>query len=60
MDKTNELKPMEGYATYRDLRFDELADLFEVLSRLPQLSDKDRERLKKGVENLRKMAIVRI
>lgn len=60
MDDTKTFKPRSTRAEYRDLRFDELADLFEVLSRLPQLSEKDRERLKKGVENIRKMAVFRI
>ena len=60
MSNTETTKPMGTRYEYRDLRFDEFADLFEVLSRLPQLSEKDRERLKKGVENIRKMAVIRM
>ena len=60
MSNTETTKPMGTRYAYRDLRFDELIVFFAVLSRLPPLSEKDRERVKKAVENLKKRAVIRM
>lgn len=60
MSNTETTKPMGKRYEHRDLRFDELIVFFAVLSRLPPLSEKDRERVKKAVENLKKRAVTRM